>query len=61
MKKPAFEIISSDSLHVKIYEDGRVEGWPKDKECCVINRIPLLITDAKNSSKISNNGVDSQY
>jgi len=42
MKKPIFEVMNKDlSQHFKIYENGRIEGFPEGM--LIINRIyPLL-------------------
>lgn len=59
MKKPMYEIISDD-CHIKIMENGIVEGWPEGKKCLIINRVPLLVMRELESYQISNKGVDSQ-
>lgn len=45
MEQPAFEIITPDR-HVKIYADGRVEGFGTTGRITVVNRIPERVARA---------------
>jgi len=42
MTEPIFEVIDGDK-HYKIYENGRIEGFPSG--CTVINGIPIKIAE----------------
>lgn len=44
---PAFEMRDLHGKHYRIWSDGRTEGFEDVEPRLIINRIPLLIAEAK--------------
>lgn len=41
LSKPAFEVCCGDHTF-RVWADGRIEGFPSQNRCAVINRIPQI-------------------